>query len=346
MKIVLIGSDEVWSIERLYLRHLNEIPGVEAAIFSTSSRVKQRSHTLHRLDRRLRPARNQLFRAFNAALLREVPALQPDLVLVFKGMEIFPETLQQLKAKTKALLANYNPDHPFQFHSRGSGNANVTSAIALYDLHFSYHRQVVERIKADYQLPAYWLPFGYDDKKKITREALRQKEEIPRIAFIGNPDRIRFRFIQAVVAAGLPIDVYGENWKRWFQPKGQHGLRIFPAVYGEAFVEAMSRYRVQLNIFRPHNEGSHNMRTFEAPAVGAIMLAPLSEEHTVLFSQDEEAFFYTNVAETVGKGQKLLQLSKEAAMRCKQQALQRSEKSGYSYADRAAQLVSTVQREF
>ena len=50
----------------------------------------------------------------NEELLKFASNLRPDVILVFKGMEIFPDTLQQLREMGCA-LANYNPDSPFIF---------------------------------------------------------------------------------------------------------------------------------------------------------------------------------------------------------------------------------------
>jgi spore maturation protein CgeB len=339
----MVGSDEVWSLERIYLRHLNELQGVEASLVSTSGYGKGKVSLLSRIDRRLRPERNRLYRKFNEVLLAAVEREAPDVLLVFKGMEVFPETLQRLKGKV--LLANYNADHPFEYHFRGSGNQNVLQSIPLYDLHFSYSKAIAQQLHDRFGVEAHWLPFGYDEDKLLAPEALDELEEILRVGFIGNPDQRRVEVIRSLLDAEIPVDVYGEHWENFFpQPLPAH-LQLFPPVYGKRFAEMAPRYRVQLNVFRPHNEGSHNMRTFEMPAAGAIMLAPRSVEHEGFFVEGEEAFFYDDLTQLGEQARSLLNLSPEQALRIRKRVLQRSRQSGYTYRERSLQAVKLIEQQ-
>jgi spore maturation protein CgeB len=339
----MVGSDEVWSLERIYLRHINELEGGAASLVSTSGYGKGKVSLLNRIDRRLRPERNRLYRKFNQVLLAAVKREEPDVLLVFKGMEVFPETLQRLKGKV--LLANYNADHPFEYHFRGSGNQNVLQSIPLYDLHFSYSKAISQQLHDRFGVEAYWLPFGYDEGKLLSPQALDNLEEILRFGFIGNPDRRRVEVIRSLVEAAIPVDVYGENWEAFFPGLLPEALRLFPPVYGKQFAEVACRYRVQLNVFRPHNEGSHNMRTFEMPAAGAIMLAPRSEEHDFFFAEGKEAFFYDDLSHLRELARLLLDLTPKQALQIRKQGLERSEQSGYSYRSRTRQVVHTLQQE-
>ena len=76
-------------------------------------------------------------------------------------MEITPDSLEWAKKK-KIKLVNYNPDNPFIFSGRGSGNSNVTNSISLYDLHFTYNLSVKEKLEKEFQSKDCFLPFGFD----------------------------------------------------------------------------------------------------------------------------------------------------------------------------------------
>ena len=53
----------------------------------------------------------------NKKILVDVRKINPDVILVFKGMTLFPETISELKEHTQ-LICNYIPDHPFEIYSR------------------------------------------------------------------------------------------------------------------------------------------------------------------------------------------------------------------------------------
>jgi spore maturation protein CgeB len=185
-----------------------------------------------------------------------------------------------------------------------------------------------------------WLPFAYqplENTPSIT------KEDINKVCFIGNPDDLRMKMIQYLGQKGLSIDVYGNHWEQYATQFKGYDISIHPPVFHEAFAETVLKYRLQLNIFRPHNIGSHNMRTFEVPAVGGIMLAPYSEEHVLLFEEDQEAFYYRNQEEAFEKAREIIALSAEKALEIKRRAKERSLQSHYTYRDRAKQVLAAFQ---
>ena len=128
-------------------------------------------------------------------------------------------------------------------------------------------------------------------------ERIKSETEIDRACFLGNPDRHRRERIVQLVDAGIPIDVFGEDWGAVL--KETPLLRLKGLALGEEMYRALRRYRVQLNFFRPHNVGSHNMRSFEVPAAGGIMLAQDSDEHREFFEPGQEAFYFSTPEEMI-----------------------------------------------
>jgi hypothetical protein len=335
MNMLIVGSSDIWSIEQHYAKYLNEIQGVKASIFSTSTFNQEHLNVVRRVERRLAPSRNSLHYLFNQALLSTVYREKPDVVLVFKGMEVYPDTLK--KINKVAFTANYNPDHPFIFSSRGSGNKNVRKSIGLYRLHFSYHRGVCARIEEEYNIPCHWLPFGYELDPLTYDELMREETtERMRVCFIGNPDAKRVLIIKHLLQNNIPVDVFGNHWNRYLRV--QKGLNIFPPVYGKDYWRTLRAYRVQLNIFRPHNEGSHNMRSIEIPAVGGIMLAPDSEEHRILFDRLDSIFYYRDIIEMTENIKHILILSSENIQRIKLNLHNYMKKKSYAYSQHAKEL--------
>ncbi len=278
--------------------------------------------------------------AVNKGLMETAEKLQPDVIWVFKGMEIFPSTLRTLGQRFK--LANYNPDHPFIIASKGGGNQNVRNSVGLYDLHFCYSLQLKHQIEQEFKIPAVFLPFGFDLSMADYQEAIGEPE-ILRVCFLGNPDGIREKCIAFIAENGFEIDVYGHGWdKTALQNKSN--VRMDHAIYGLAFWKKLRAYRVQLNIFREHNAGSHNMRSFEIPAVGGIQLAPYSEEQLGFFEEGKEIYFYRNEGDLLVCIKKLMAETLESINTMRAAARLRSLESGYSYKQRALTVYESFQR--
>ncbi len=335
MRVLIVGSDKHWAIENYFLDHFQSVSGVAAELFPAH-------HIFHKYyyrsifnKIRFRLGLSSIYQKINEDLLDYVSEFQPDIVWVFKGMEIFPATLEKIKA-SGTFLANYNPDHPFEYAHKGSGNANVRNSIPLYDLHFSYSKNILKQIRERYGIAGEWLPFAY---QPVDNPPHIPEEDIRKVCFIGNPDKIRAELIGYLAERGLPIDVYGNGWQKFANAFADTQVGIHPPVFQEAFSKTAVQYRVQLNVFRPQNEGSHNMRTFEMPALGCIMLAPYSEEHIELFEENQEAFYYRNREEAYQKAKEILALPKEKAMEIKKSVQARSQKSRYTYEDRAKQVL-------
>jgi len=331
LKILIVGSNKSWAIERFFIRYLKEL-GAEVHLYAAPDLIFDR-HTKNIFFKILFKTKISTgYVAVNKGLMKTAEKLQPDVIWVFKGMEIFPSTLRTLGQRFK--LANYNPDHPFIIASKGGGNQNVRNSVGLYDLHFCYSLQLKHQIEQEFKIPAVFLPFGFDLSMADYQEAIGEPE-ILRVCFLGNPDGIREKCIAFIAENGFEIDVYGHGWdKTALQNKSN--VRMDHAIYGLAFWKKLRAYRVQLNIFREHNAGSHNMRSFEIPAVGGIQLAPYSEEQSAFFETGKEIFFYKSDEEMIRRIKELLAEKPAFATEQRKAARNRSLDSDYSYKNRSA----------
>ena len=334
MRILIIGSNKKWAFENHYIKHLNNI-GQQVKSFPAHDLFYAYYYKslLNKLI--FRSGLSSIYQSINNELIRLTETEKFDILWIFKGMEIFPETLDKIK-KRGIKLVNFNPDHPFIHTFRGSGNANVTNSIGCYNLHLCYNLSVKNRIETEFKIKCEWLPFGYEETDVHFPS---EKIEILRGCFIGNPDKYRASTIKQLAEKGIPIDLYGHNWKKWVPARQGMEISYHPAVYKGDFNKVATQYRLQLNIFRPHNDNSHNMRTFEMPGLGCIMLAPESKEHSLLFNDTDEAFFYKSEEDLYGKANLILNMDYETALAIRKKAIQRSVNSEYSYRNRAAQVI-------
>ena len=336
MKLLIVGSALDGAIEKNYLKYL-ENANVEVCLLDIYGDF------LHYYCKNIankiffRLGLSKIYKRINTDLIENVKKIQPTHIWVFKGMEIYPKTLQSFKNQGIKLI-NYNPDNPFIFSQVGSGNSNVTKSIEIFDLHFTYSLEIKDELEKRITAKVAYLPFGFETSD-IFSLVNKPKLEIIKLCFVGNPDKQRAKFLNQLASSGIKIDVYGNKWKNFIN---HPNFSIHDAVHSELFWKTLCQYRIQLNIMRIHNENSHNMRTFEIPAIGGIQLAPRTIEHETFFLEGKEIFLYDNLEDCVEKIKSILQLSSEDAFKIRKQAQQRCIKSEYSYEDRANQVLESL----
>ncbi|MGI8582084.1 MAG: glycosyltransferase family protein [Chitinophagaceae bacterium] len=256
-------------------------------------------------------------------------------------MEIFPQSLKWAKNKNIKLI-NYNPDNPFVFSGKGSGNSNVKVSMPLYDLHLTYNTDVKKAMESIYKIPTEILPFGFDISDALFNKCSMQ-QELNKVCFLGNPDIYRGKFLQKLAEEGIELDVYGNHWQKFVNHRN---IKIFAPVYGDYFWLTLRKYRIQLNLMRPHNLNTHNMRSFEVPGVGGIQLAPDTPDHHTYFEPCKEIFLYTDIKNCVIQIKNILSLRIIDADKIREQARLRSLRSGYTYKNRASQALKYIRASY
>lgn len=336
MKIIIVGSDKVWAIERYYHKYFNEL-GIHTDFFIAQSMFYDyyQKSLLNKII--FKSGLSSIYKKINKAFKKEITLAQPDAIFIFKGMEITPDTLKWLSF-SRIKIISFNPDNPFVFTGSGSGNKNVTKSIGLYDLHFTYNTDVYKKLEKDYKIPVKFLPFGFELDDVLYHQSTNE-EEINKVCFLGNPDKDRAIFIESLAENGIQVDIYGNDWKKFVSNKN---ITFFDPIYGDDFWKVLRKYRVQLNLMRIHNPDSHNMRTFEIPGVGGIMVAPDTEDHRNFFEAEKEIFLFTDVQSCIEKIKYLLQLHKNESDKIRNNARAKSLAAGYTYKNRSKQALKII----
>lgn len=333
MKILLAGSARHMAVEWHFIRPLEAL-GVEVHQFPAHDMIHE-FHSRGLINKVLLKTGWFMYPKVNKKILQLAREVNPDVIWIFKGMEFYPSTIKKLSEQF--VVVNYNPDHPYEFFSRGSGNKNVSGSIPYFHTYLTYSEKIAAELEQRFKVRTGILPFGYEYKPEALEKAKAAKE-INRCCFIGNPDNNRVTHINALLEAGLPVDVFGHGWDKFFPEGSSASLTVTDAVYGDDFWIKARQYRIQLNVFRPHNENSHNMRSFEIPAIGGIQLAPYSEEHAKFFEEGKEIFLFRNTVEMIQKANTLLAMPEAEADAIRERAYERSIHSGYAYTNRAKQV--------
>lgn len=338
MKLLIVGSDKIYAIENFYVNYLRKL-GVSVHQFSAQSLFYDyyQQNLKHKLL--FKVGLSKITHEINEQFKKEVEFFKPEVIWVFKGMELYPASLQWAKGKGIKLV-NYNPDSPFIFSGAGSGNKNVTESIPLYDLFLTYNISDKIKMEKDFGIASEILPFGYNLEESTYNLACGEVEKL-KLCFLGNPDKYRAEFLTGLAEMGLVMDVFGNDWKDFVN---NDNISIHEPVYENDFWITLRKYRVQLNLMRPHNPASHNMRSFEAAGVGAIQLAPDTEDHRKYFKQEEEIFLYDDLESCFHQVKKILALPCDVVDQLRKKIRGRAIEDGYNYESRAAQAHELIKR--
>lgn len=276
----------------------------------------------------------------NNRLLEAAKDYNPGLVFIHKGQWISPQTLRKIKRDTGALLFVFNPDDPFN-SNRGASSRFIKTSIPEYDVYFIWSKALMPRLEAAGACRVEYFPFAYDPE--IHHPVLtRAQSFLPDVVFVGSWDEEREKWLSGL--EGYNLVIWGADyWRKRCKSKFLRSCWRGHEAMGEELCEIIGAAKVNLNILRLQNKGSHNMRTFEIPACKGFMLHERSEEAVGFFREGKEAEFFGSPAELREKIDFYLR-NDEARFRIAQAGYERCIKASYCY-DESAKRVLAVYEE-
>jgi hypothetical protein len=242
-----------------------------------------------------------------------------DLVLVFKGAFLSLRSIEHLRRRFKCPVVCWNPDSPFDEAISNCG-AGIPQAIRAYDAYITWADDVAERLSV-IATRVVVIPFAWDPE--LMQPVAGRGVAADRIVFIGTGSKERAVMVQGL--AHLRPLVFGARW-----PKIE-GVDIRPPVMGAEFCSIAGEAKWNLNLLRPQNSRSHNMRTFELVGAGGSQVAPQTHDHRRYLGHDSRTILFQSKEEL------------ESILRsdpCKRPPRSASLLKGHTYSDRAAQLLT------
>ena len=341
VKILIIGNISNNSLENYYIKYLKQDKH-HVETFHIQNHLERPLSIYQKTNRKFFPG--HFHAELNLSLVRYFDNYNSsffDVVLVFKGQELITSTLDFLKTKAK-LLVCYNPDHPFKFDSPGSGNSLVKKNISKYDLYLTYSLCIANELRKIHPNVDV-LPFGYDIPEDIELSSHFQNE----ITFAGAWDSQRENILNNF--GKHEVSIYGPS--QWSTKTNKKKSSFFN--YQQSELKGLEYYSMfysslaSINILRPQNldNNSHNMRTFEIPGAGGIMISQYTDEQAYFFEPNKEALYYKSNDE-------LLLLTKELISNKRLQnvirlnTMKRIQTSNYSYRDRKNMLIALIKKHF
>lgn len=242
---------------------------------------------------------------YNADVLALCERENPDIFLAYRGTHLLAGTLRRIRSRTDARLVSINNDDPFSPAASRLHWRHLIAGIPYYDVNFVYrHRNIADyeehggrnvRLLRSFYIPARNHPLDLTDEQ-------REKWGSD-VVFAGHwEDDGREATVSAVVEAGLPLRIYGPEWRGAFA-RNEVLRRLPPPVYldSASYNLVLNASRIVLSFLSTLNRDTYTRRCFEVPASGAFLLSQYSDDLRSLFDEGKEIEFFRSTAELIDK---------------------------------------------
>ena len=292
MRVLILGEDAPGGLMGSYQRAFADL-GIETRTFClarayASAFPTMRSRALRRV------AEPVLLSTFNENVARDLTGVEVDLVLVIKGHRLSANTVDRIRESTGASVINFYPDDPFSAE-RSNRLAYGPNVLAAYNACFTFARHLLSQYERAGAQAVHYLPFARDPA--LHAPTASPATPVFDVVFVGNLDADRVRLLD-VLARDYRVGVFGERTTSAV-PRGSALARatFAAAAYGDDLARALACGAISLNVMRPQNSWSHNMRSFESLACGAFTLSQRTPELSELFVEGVHVVCFSDVDE-------------------------------------------------
>ena len=256
-------------------------------------------------------------------VISALPNTKYNLVHVDCGELVGPSLVRELKRRFGTVV-NYNIDDPF---GQRDGKRWRLYLAALAD----YSCVIVVR---DCNIPEAYAA-GARKVLRVHRSAdeiahnprLLAEDEVQRwesdVSFIGTWMPERGPFMAKLIEFGVPLRIYGDRWQRAPEWNVLRDHWRGPGLYDDNYAKAIQCTKVSLGLLSKGNRDLTTTRSFEVPYLAGVLCAERTREHMSLYTEDEEAVFWSVPEECAAKCMRLLQdephrkrIAQQGRMRC------------------------------
>lgn len=275
----------------------------------------------------------------NRDLIAACRDLSPDLLFIYRGTHIYPQTLRSVR-RFVGRIFGYNNDDPFSRQYPRYFWRHFVRGIPAYDHVFAYRLKNVAELRAagaravsllrsyyiaelNYPIPAEHRLPGYD------------------VVFAGHyePDG-RDEALLALYRAGVAVRLFGPRWHE--SPSFESLRNVYESRVPRSaeYNATLNRAKIALVFLSSLNNDTYTRRCFEIPAVGTFMLSQYSDDLAQLFAEGAEAEYFRSGSELIDKVRYYLSNPAER-QRIADAGRQRLLRDGHEVTDRVRQIIQT-----
>ncbi len=282
-RLLLVGFFQHFHVGAMLRRAVPSL-GISAQ-FCDATPVNQASWLIQHINWRFRDRRPSNISSFSDSLVEMCAVYRPEIMVVTGMIPPHAYALRKIR-DMKITCVNYLTDDPWNPALRSEW---FLETLPLYHMIFS-PRQANLNDLANIGCKASYLPFGFDPNLHFLDVCPphRANEFECDILFYGGADEDRIPYIARLIETGYTVHLYGDYWNRFPQTRRAH-----KGVAGiQTLRWAVSSAKITLCLVRRANRDGHVMRTFEAAAMGACLLAEDTKEHRAIYGAEGEMVLY------------------------------------------------------
>jgi spore maturation protein CgeB len=175
--------------------------------------------------------------------------------------------------------------------------------LAPYDALFFKEPHLVERLRANLDIPVYYLPQGCNPRWH--RPAVPAGTE-PYLVTAGNMYPSRVRLLERMIAKGIPLRLYGPSFPRWLGETHVRSAHTGQYLAREEKARVFRSAAGVLNTMHPAEIAGVNVRLFEAAGCGGAVLTEFRPTVPELFAVGEEVLVFHDFDELIDQASRLL----------------------------------------
>jgi spore maturation protein CgeB len=222
---------------------------------------------------------------------------QYDLCWVDGGEWVTPKVIALLRQYTKKIVS-YSIDDPLGSRD-GARNRAYRQSLSSYELCVVMRAQNIDEAKALGAKNVLRVWMTADEITHAPRNLTEEdyKEFSSEVLFVGTWMPERGSFLLALINEGVPLTIRGSNWHKapeWVE------LRAYwrgGSITGDDYAKAIQCAKVNLGLLSKGNRDLHTTRSSEIPALGGLLCAERTTEHTQMYEEGKEALFWNDSEE-------------------------------------------------
>lgn len=200
--------------------------------------------------------------------------------------------------KNAEKVINYNIDDPTGGRDHRRFHA-YRCALKEYELAAVVRE---ENVNEAYALGARKVLRVWRSADEIAHAPRRLTEEIKKVwssevLFLGTWMPERGPFLSRLIDLGVPLTIRGEHWNKAPEWKKLKPFWKGGGIGGDEYAYAIQCAKINLGLLSKGNRDLHTTRSLEIPALGGLLCAERTREHSAMYKENEEAVFWSDAEE-------------------------------------------------
>jgi spore maturation protein CgeB len=234
-----------------------------------------------------------LTNSLNKRLVETVLDTRPDLVMIYRGRNIFPSTYKMIRTKlpnTKIFI--YNNDDPFSKKYPFYFWLYYKSSLIYFHHIFCYRQKNINDLAMrGYRNTSILMSYYIGEKNYLYNKKFTEREID--VVFIGHFENDgRDEILNFLLQNGISVKIFGTNWNK---SKLYNILSLgnqIERVNVEKYNDLLNQTKIALVFLSKLNNDEYTRRNFEIPASGAVMFSEKTKILQMLYQEETEVVFF------------------------------------------------------